>query len=439
MINSASSLNGEVRVHADPTRHEGSSAMTTASLAIGPMVGSGQHVGARTEQQDYFLLPLSKPAELVGRAGWLYIVCDGMGGHAHGDAASMIAARAFRDAYEQIAPGESIPEALRRAAVAANAVVVEKNASLGGRPRSMGTTLVGVVVLDDALYHVSIGDSPFFLFRDGQLLPCNAMHTLAEDLEDRLAAGLISEEEAASHPQADALTSFIGQPTLKLIDCPEQPRMLQTDDRILIATDGLTKFLDAAQIVATLGKPIPPQDAVDYLIDQVLAKKREDQDNITLVLIDHGTAPLRAATAPVDMGSEPPVGSPNALVLALGISIAITLLLIFAVIVFVLVMRGQSPAAPLLTPGDAVEVPQDPAHGEPAPAQDLENQEIIEPEDVLAIEPPEIPPSSLEDISRDIPDLGTVPFPRHPGPSRPALPEIGTIEADRATEEGNDR
>src|ERR1700681_643431 len=120
--------------------------------------GNAQHIGSRHSQQDSFGFADPDDAPFIEHGGFLAVVCDGMGGMEHGDAASRIAVRAFLDAYLRKSPAETIPTALERSVHEANAQVLEYAGSIGA-VESMGTTLVAAVLYERSLYFVSVGDS----------------------------------------------------------------------------------------------------------------------------------------------------------------------------------------------------------------------------------------------------------------------------------------
>src|SRR5579871_1082496 len=103
--------------------------------------GNAQHIGSRHSQQDSFGFGDPDDQAFLEHAGFLAIVCDGMGGMEYGDAASRTAVRAFLDAYRRKTPGETIPDALERSVHEANQQVVALASSLG-LVEGVGTTLV---------------------------------------------------------------------------------------------------------------------------------------------------------------------------------------------------------------------------------------------------------------------------------------------------------
>src|SRR5271155_3011497 len=93
--------------------------------------GNAQHIGARSSQQDSFGFGDPEDKAFLAHGGFVAVVCDGMGGMEHGDAASRTAVRTFLEAYRRKSPEESVPEALERSAREANECVVEMAHDLG--------------------------------------------------------------------------------------------------------------------------------------------------------------------------------------------------------------------------------------------------------------------------------------------------------------------
>ena len=107
--------------------------------------GNAQHIGARHSQQDSFGFLDPEDRAFISHGGFLAVVCDGMGGMEHGDAASRTAVKAFLEAYQRKTPDEPIPTALERAVRDANQQVVALANNLG-MSEGIGTTLVATAL-----------------------------------------------------------------------------------------------------------------------------------------------------------------------------------------------------------------------------------------------------------------------------------------------------
>lgn len=247
------------------------------------LASHAQHIGSRRYQQDSFGFADLEDGEFLEHAGFLSVLCDGMGGMEHGDVASETAVRAMLDAYALKATAESIPQALERSAREANRRVIEAAARLGLR-EGVGTTLVAAVVHKLSFYFISIGDSAVFHVSNGEARMVNRHHVFANVLDQALASGTISAAEAEQHPEREALTSFIGIRKLDEIDRNLEPWVLKEGDIVLLASDGMFKTLDSTQIAACLqhGSPLSwPQ----VLVDRAVGLRQPGQDNITVLAI----------------------------------------------------------------------------------------------------------------------------------------------------------
>jgi protein phosphatase len=244
--------------------------------------GNAQHIGARHSQQDSFGFADPDDQAFIAHGGFLAVVCDGMGGMEHGDAASRAAVKAFLDAYARKTPDESIPAALERAVRIANDQVVALAHNLG-MSEGVGTTLVAAALLDTSMYFISVGDSGLFHASGGQMQAVNRPHIFANVLDAAVARGTMSREDAENHPERESLTSYIGTAKLTEIDRNVEPWPLRDGDTILLASDGMFKTLENEEILACLQGN--PQSWADTLVRRTLAKEREYQDNVTVLSV----------------------------------------------------------------------------------------------------------------------------------------------------------
>jgi len=142
----------------------------------------------------------------------------------------------------------------------------------------MGTTLSVAATLGTRLIIGHVGDSRVYLFRHGQLYQLTRDHTLVQSMVDR---GMLTPEEAATHPQRHLLTSFFGAEG----DTAEgdfQQVTLADGDQLLLCTDGLTDMVDAAVIGSVLGTAASADEACQGLLEAAL--KKGGKDNVTVVL-----------------------------------------------------------------------------------------------------------------------------------------------------------
>ncbi|MBI4906009.1 MAG: serine/threonine-protein phosphatase [Acidobacteria bacterium] len=244
--------------------------------------GNAQNIGSRQQQQDAFGFSDLSDAVFRKHGGVLAVVADGMGGMAHGDAASREALQAFLQSYARKTEAEPVQEALRRSLSESNSAVFQEALGLGAA-EEMGTTLVAVAIKEDQMHWISAGDSGIFVLRDGELTAVNAPHIYGAELDEQLAQGNITPEQAAAHPEREALTSFLGLERVSIVDRSVRPFRIREGDTIILASDGLFKTLTTEEIVSSADAD--PQTMCEALLKRTLDAKRPYQDNVTIVAI----------------------------------------------------------------------------------------------------------------------------------------------------------
>lgn len=237
--------------------------------------------GQREYQEDLceILTPVILPDK---QTGILLILCDGMGGAAGGEEASKLVCRRFREAF---ASSElAMHNRLKFALETTHQIVIEYTEN-HPQYREMGTTLIAVCVTEQKLYWISVGDSPLWLLRDGQLQRLNADHSMAPIFAKMVEMGELSEEEAASDPKRHALRSLISRGKIKEVDVTDDAFDLQIGDQILLASDGIETLTDE-QIVQVLlnEKHTNSEQALDHLLLAVEAEEKPEQDNASAIL-----------------------------------------------------------------------------------------------------------------------------------------------------------
>lgn len=259
--------------------------------------GNAQALGDRDEQQDAFGFTDLADSALVAHGGVLAALADGMGGMALGRQAAQRAIRTLLDTYAAKAPATPIPEALLGALHQANAAVLSLTREAHLTEGEVGTTLCAAVIHADALYWVAVGDSRIYLWRDGELTQLNEEHTLAWELLRQVASGTLEREQALVHPDRDILTSYLGLAGPPEIDRGLRPFALHPGDRLLLCSDGVYRPLPEADIAAALGQG-SAQAAAERLIEQALARKWPQQDNLTAVILAGEPVPAAATPPP---------------------------------------------------------------------------------------------------------------------------------------------
>lgn len=226
----------------------------------------------------------------------LFVVADGMGGHAGGDVASSVAIRHLEDLDRAFASTAEAERTIRDAIddTAGDLIsIVARRPELAG----MGTTVSALAMVDDYAVIGHIGDSRIYLFRDGQLTQITADHTFVQRLVD---SGRITPEEARYHPRRSVLMRVLGD----MDPHPEVDTFImptQQGDRWLLCSDGLSGVVDDAHTSKALAQGLTPARTADILLRQALDGGAPD--NVTIVLVDvGGPHPVMAGT-PTIVGS----------------------------------------------------------------------------------------------------------------------------------------
>ncbi|MDJ0948652.1 MAG: protein phosphatase 2C domain-containing protein [Alphaproteobacteria bacterium] len=305
-----------------------------------------QSQGARDYQEDSWTWHSRRAANDVSPSGLLVVLADGMGGHRGGAQASRTAVQGFIQAFnESEAP---ISSRLQAALDRANAQIGRESAEdpeLAG----MGCTLVAANFAGDGLSWISVGDSPMWLVRAGELHRLNEDHSMTPLLQAQVDAGLIAAEDAARHPQRNALRSALTGDPVELVDLSPQPKALEPGDRILLASDGL-ETLDEDEIlaIANAGPDAPSDQLAEKLVAAVDEKARPGQDNTTVVVV----SPY-LGTGIVSRGTTTPRRSAMMLAAAVALAAAV-------IAVWYFVARGPA--------SEQIKADEAPAADEVAPA-----------------------------------------------------------------------
>ncbi|WP_461471088.1 PP2C family protein-serine/threonine phosphatase [Microbacterium sp. HJ5] len=228
----------------------------------------------------------------------LFVVADGMGGHVGGE----IASASTIDRLKMMTDAGTVtPKAIEKALVrAVKDIASHPEATDDGT----GTTLTGVY-LDTAgeaphWVTLNIGDSRVYLVRDGAIVQITTDHSVVQEL---IASGRLSPEEAENHPYGNVITRAVG-PSEGVT--PDYVRLdVAEGDRFVICSDGLTKELTDYGIRHFLDENADPADAVTAMLDAAL--ENGGRDNITIIVLDVGTAPAAS-----DPDTDPRAATPRA-------------------------------------------------------------------------------------------------------------------------------
>jgi PPM family protein phosphatase len=209
----------------------------------------------------------------------LFIVADGMGGHAAGEVASEMATQLVAQEFRPVR-GMSDDELMAQmvgAIRAANSAIYRRTLQEQDK-RGMGTTVTVLKLLPRRYLIGQVGDSRAYLLRGGVLTQITTDHSYVQEQVD---AGRLTPEEARVHPYANVITRCVGSsgdvvPDLFI-------GTLEAGDLVLLASDGLTGMLEDEDVKAVLERDLSLEEMVHQLIED--ANRRGGLDNITVLLV----------------------------------------------------------------------------------------------------------------------------------------------------------
>lgn len=226
--------------------------------------GSRTDVGCVREQNEDSLI-VTPP---------LFVIADGMGGHAAGEIASEIAVSTIAEH----APQHPDPEALGAAVEEANRAIIDAAISGEGR-QGMGTTVTAAMLENEKLVIAQVGDSRAYLLHDGKLSQITHDHSLMANM---IEAGQITPEEARVHPNRSVITRALGNDPATRPDLYEMT--VVAGDRLLLCSDGLSSMILDEDIEAVLTRVKDPQRCASQLVNEAIAAG--GYDNITVIVAD---------------------------------------------------------------------------------------------------------------------------------------------------------
>jgi len=209
----------------------------------------------------------------------VFIVADGMGGHAAGEVASEMAVRIISRELGSLRglSDEQAGERMRTAIINANSAIFDRTLTEHDK-RGMGTTTTALILLPRRYLIGQVGDSRAYLLRNSHFLQVTKDHSYVQEQVD---LGLLTQEQARVHPYSNVITRCIGANADVVPDVYFGG--LRVGDVLLLASDGLTGMLEDGQLHAILSGEGGPQLWVDRMISE--ANRRGGLDNITAIVI----------------------------------------------------------------------------------------------------------------------------------------------------------
>lgn len=228
----------------------------------------------RKLNQDYIYTTQDK----IGNLTNLFIVADGMGGHAAGDYASRTAVETIVKYIENSFEKNSLKLLTKAVETANNEVYTE--ALLNRRLEGMGTTIVAATFVGRYLQAINVGDSRLYIIRDKEIRQVSVDHSLVEEM---IKSGGIAREQARNHPDKNIITRAVG--VKSTVEPDTYTEELKDGDYVLLCSDGLTNMVPDEEIAEIIVKEEKVDEAVKKLIEK--ANENGGRDNISAMLVKY--------------------------------------------------------------------------------------------------------------------------------------------------------
>jgi PPM family protein phosphatase len=240
-------------------------------------VAWSQIIGTRKNQQD-------RAAIVSWPNGFrLLLLADGMGGCAGGEVASALVVETFRAHFIQ-SELKDMRERMILSLDAANKQLfrlTKKQPELAG----MGTTLIAAIYDGQCIQWISVGDSPMWLVRGGEIKRLNANHSMTTVLAKQVAEGEITAEEAAMSPERSHLLEAVMGEDIEMLDAPEAEMPLLPGDCLMLASDGVESCLPDDILKLCQAPSVHSEQLTLNILDAVSNVGKSSQDNASIVLM----------------------------------------------------------------------------------------------------------------------------------------------------------
>ncbi|MEE9167496.1 MAG: protein phosphatase 2C domain-containing protein [Candidatus Neomarinimicrobiota bacterium] len=209
--------------------------------------------------------------------GDLFVVADGLGHEEGGQFASQSTVDQLKERFSERDP-EDTPGFLQKVLTEINEAIFREKVGVY-RKAMMASTCVALVIQEESAYLAHVGDSRAYYLHDGELMQLTKDQSLVQEMVDE---GLISKEQAESHPNKNIVTEALGAQADVNVNIREESLSLSPGDRFLLCSDGLWGSVSRNRLHEILAHE-GPDDAVAEFID--LARQNGGADNITVQVI----------------------------------------------------------------------------------------------------------------------------------------------------------
>ncbi|MFI4988619.1 MAG: protein phosphatase 2C domain-containing protein [Alphaproteobacteria bacterium] len=240
----------------------------------------------RSNNEDSVACVIPREGDLARGRGLLALVADGMGGHAAGEVASLLAAETVLRVY--FADGAAPPAALAAGFAAANRAIYERSRD-DPVCAGMGTTCTAIALVGDQGFLAHVGDSRAYLLRDRALTQISHDDSLVGEM---VRMGKISPEEARHRADRNVILKALGTAPSVEPAIWREGRPLRAGDVFVLCSDGLSDLVENAAIGDTIAR-LPPAEACEALIASALAAG--GHDNVSVGVFAVSDAPPSSA------------------------------------------------------------------------------------------------------------------------------------------------
>ena len=241
--------------------------------------GYSSIIGSRKSQQDAVYVDRN-----IKENYSIAVICDGMGGLASGAEASRTAVNYIAGELHRINSIETPEPEMESIVERADKLISEMTDETGNHIKS-GTTAAAVLIKENRLHWVSVGDSKIYILKNGALQCVTEQHNYRYLSEQKRYDSTFRFDP---NVRQDALVSYIGAGNLPYIDLSPPNMILDDGDMIMLCSDGLYNTLSEHQIKAVM---MSDQNTIgemaDALIESVVMRKKKNQDNTTVVVLKY--------------------------------------------------------------------------------------------------------------------------------------------------------